>query len=189
MSKLINGIRVAVLTATQAAIVNNARANAPGKGDTKAEERKQIKREVFGVVKSKYGIPPSTRTKANTTGAHQKGYLVLHDKQGNAFGIGDDGKWTGVLVKKDALFPPPVLVVVPGPVASAPANSVGPNIGSNAKWHRLNATDVLANLSGAMGAIKVDADGQLDSLPDRHLMLNAAHTLAIVVGGNFYRKQ
>jgi hypothetical protein len=84
----------AKLTAVQAAIINGARNNSSD------DERKQIKREVFSVVKAKFGIPESAKLKANTTGVDQPGYLVLHDKDGNAFQLGDNGQWNGVLVPK-----------------------------------------------------------------------------------------
>jgi hypothetical protein len=36
----------------------------------------------------------------------QPGYLVLHDKDGNAFQLGDNGQWNGVLVPKAPAFAP-----------------------------------------------------------------------------------
>jgi hypothetical protein len=98
----------AKLTAVQAAIINGARNNSSD------DERKQIKREVFSVVKAKFGIPESTKLKANTTGVDQPGYLVLHDKDGNAFQLGDNGQWNGVLVPKA----PPVVATEFAPDSS-----------------------------------------------------------------------
>ena len=61
MTKSINGFTVAALTATQAAIINNARANAPGANDPRADERKQIKR-----VGSNRYVPVDVRVVAAT---------------------------------------------------------------------------------------------------------------------------
>lgn len=126
MAKIINGISVAALTEVQARIINQARNASPDKKGPGAEERRQIKREVFAVVKAKFGIPENTRVKANTTGTQDKGYLVLHDKQGRAFQLGDNGQWNGQYALATDLFPP-----APAPVVQPPAWPYpgGPNDG------------------------------------------------------------
>lgn len=117
MAKTINSISVAALTETQAAIINNARSVNGEKKGQGADERKQIKREVFSVVKAKHGIPESQIVRAATKPGGDE-YLVLHTGKKNragaglAFRLGADGKWDGTYVTKDQLFPPPA----PAPV-------------------------------------------------------------------------
>lgn len=78
----------AQLTPVQATIINNARTHSSN------EERKQIKREVFGAAKMRYGIPPDHKLKAETI-AGQPDYLVLKDKQGQTYRLAADGLWVG----------------------------------------------------------------------------------------------
>lgn len=113
MTKTINGITVATLTETQAAIVNQARSH------SSADERKQIKREVFAIVKAKFGINETTKVAAFTKNPTHPEYLVLHaagksnPQRGKAFRLGADGRWDGHYVDRSELFPPPVQVEVP----------------------------------------------------------------------------
>jgi hypothetical protein len=189
---------VAMLTAVQAAIVNNARANSTD------AERKQIKKEVFAVVKAKFGIPESTRIKANTKGVGQKGYLILHDKQGNAFGLGTDGKFNGQMYSRDQLFPAPVAVAADTQPASQGSDTSGSIFGGAvaAKWFRLDPAQVAAALTtddldslidGACpsGMVNVTDPGvqQGGDLPTPHLMLAGRTDLAITADGSIYRKQ
>lgn len=184
MSKQINGFTVACLTAVQAAIINQARASAPEKKDEKADERKQIKREVFSVVKAKFGIPDAHKLKANTTGEHQPGYLVLHNKMGLAYQLGEDGKWNGALLSRDQLFPPPVDTSPEDRDAPASSEFGGTQSGG---WFRLDPTAVADALND------IDGDYLLDDepgpLPTPHLMLAGADDLCIAADGAIYRKQ
>jgi hypothetical protein len=172
-------MQVAKLTAVQAAIINGARAN------SSVDERKQIKREVFSVVKAKFGIPADYKLSANTTGADQKGYLILHVagkrnyNRGKAFRLGADGKFDGTLVTRDELFPPPV---VEAP-AAAPASSVfgGSPSGS---WFRLDPADLRDALTDV-----TQADGATGGpLPTPHLMLAGTDAFAITADGSIYQK-
>lgn len=77
----------AKLTQVQATIINNARSN------SNKLERQAIKREIFGQVKRQFGIPADVKLKAETTNISAPNYLVLHDKAGNPFLLGDNGCW------------------------------------------------------------------------------------------------
>lgn len=196
MTKLVNNILVAALTSVQAAIINNARANAPDKKDANAEERKQIKREVFSVVKAKFGIDPSVKVKANTKGTDQKGYLILHDKQGNAFRLNDQGKWDGTMVTHDQLFPPPAPVVVDTPAVAGNATQGTVFGGSQSGgWFRLDPTRVAIALTDDADNHQLDASELVgdnpvngNALPDPHLMLAGRTDLCIGADGAVYRK-
>jgi hypothetical protein len=115
MAKTINSISVAALTPVQAAIINNARQANPDKKGQGADERKQIKREVFSVVKAKHGIPETQVVRASTHDSQNPEYLVLHTGKKNgagaglAYRLGADGRWDGTYVTKDQLFPPPAV--------------------------------------------------------------------------------
>jgi hypothetical protein len=117
MAKTINSISVAALTPVQAAIINNARQANPDKKGQGADERKQIKREVFSVVKAKHGIPETQVVRASTHDSQNPEYLVLHTGKKNragaglAYRLGADGRWDGTYVTKDQLFPPPAVEV------------------------------------------------------------------------------
>lgn len=180
MTKVINSITVAALTAVQARTINDARAHSD------AATRKQIKREVFSNVKAKYGIDQSIRTKANTTGETQKGYLVLHNKAGQAFRLGADGRWDGTMVNAADLFPPAA-------PAQAPAQSTAPAPAASSvfdapKWYRLDPESVATALTNAVTDI-VEYDLEAGApLPDPHLMLAGRTDLAITADGSIYRK-
>ena len=190
MTKSINGFTVAALTATQAAIINNARANAPGANDPRADERKQIKREVFSIVKAKYGIPESTKLKANTTGVDQPQYLVLHDEAGNAFQLDDSGRWNGVLLNKDALFPSAPVAQAFTPTHNLTPMPVGATVfdapRATAQWVMVDMADVKLNIDHHVDDAADDTPGDL---PTPHLMLcGSGGTLAIDADGVIWRK-
>lgn len=108
---------IAKLSAIQASIINNARQHSSD------EERKQIKREVYAVVKAKFGIPQDAKLKAETDpGQHL--YLVLFDKQDRAFVLGDNGQWTGDYMSKPNLMPMPQAQAA-DPVDQPQANTGG----------------------------------------------------------------
>lgn len=92
-------MQIAKLAIVQAAIIANARSHSD------KNERQQIKREVFSVAKAKFGIPQDTKCKVETD-ASLRDYLILKDKQGRAFQLGDDGKFNGTTVTMDQVFPP-----------------------------------------------------------------------------------
>lgn len=183
-------MQIAKLTAVQAAIIVNARSH------SSKDERQQIKREVFANAKARYGIPQSTRVSCNVTGEGDKGYLILtlggkrnkgvSNKQ--AFQLGDDGKFTG-MVPWSALFPPPAPAAVAD--AAAPAASI---FGSTApaRWFRLDPSAVAGALTA--GADSFQADGLLPcgdggDLPTPHLMLAGRTDLAITADGSIYRSK
>lgn len=200
MTKTINGIRIATLTETQAAIINQARNHSSN------DERKQIKREVFSVVKAKYGIPENFQLSANTTGEGQRGHLILHvggkrnPQRGLAFRLGDDGKFDGTLVTRDELFPPPA------PVVEQAADQAQSNTGGSVfdqggadkrQWFRLDPAVVALALTCQdyddidrdMHGDNVPAGGEGGDLPTPHLMLHGRDDLAITADGSIYRKQ
>ena len=82
-------------------------------------DRKAIKKDMFATLKKALGIPSDVKLKVNTTGVDQPGYLVLHDKNGNTFEAGADGRWVGA---------------TPIPDAVAPADTFG--------WYAINAVEV-----------------------------------------------
>lgn len=199
MSKTINSITVAALTAVQAAIIMQARAAAPGKKDAGADQRKQIKREVYGVAKDKFGIPSDVKVSAVVNDSQSPNYLVLHaagrrnPKRGMALRLGADGKWDGTYVTKDQLFPPPA----PAPVLDqAPATTPRSSLTGEApkgNWFRLDAAQVAAVLTAdgddedqGSGAINRSTEG--GDLPIPFLMLKGRDDLAIVADGSIYRR-
>lgn len=200
MSKTINGICVAALTAVQAAIINQARSAAPGLKDQGADERKQIKREVYAVVKAKFGLPEGVKLRANTKGTDQKQYLILHTGNGNrrggvapglAFVLGADNKWTGSYAKHDDLFPPPA-PVVEAAAASATHDTAGSVFGGTQSggWFRLDASMVADALTNDDSGYTADDMGVGDTvpLPTPHLLLAGRNDLAIAADGAIYRK-
>lgn len=79
----------AKLTAIQAAIINQARSHASD------ADRKAIKKEIFSVVKEKFGIDADIKVKAETDPA-EPDYLLLKDKSGQQFVLDpQDGQWNG----------------------------------------------------------------------------------------------
>lgn len=202
MTKTINGIRIASVTETQAAIINQARQHSSN------DERKQIKREVFSVLKAKFGIPENFKLKANTTGEGQRQHLVLHvggkgPDAGKAFRLGDDGKFDGTLLSTADLFPPPPPVAVQsdgegnsndGTYSHADVQQGGSVFGDQGKWYRLDPNLVARLLTDPTAADDYDANelvvdhGAGDTLPTPHLMLHGRTDLAIVQDGSIYRR-
>lgn len=80
----------ATMTPTQALIIRNARANSG------ADERKQIKREVFASAKARFGIPQDYKLSVATE-SHEADYLVLKDRNGNKFELAADGLWVNAV--------------------------------------------------------------------------------------------
>lgn len=200
---------VAMLTVVQANIINQARSAAPGKKDAGAEERKQIKREVFSVVKSKFGIPADHPVRASTVGADGEGYLILHTGKKNrageglAYRLGADGKWDGSFLRHEQLFP--VQPAASGYGSNVPAGSVfgqqpaAPEV--RHQWFRLDAKEVAgALLAGVKDNVLgfedldysyVDAHGEgQDEPPTPHLMLAGSNNeLCIAADGSIWRYQ
>lgn len=201
MSKTINGIALAALTAVQATIIKQARTAAPGKRDAGADERKQIKREVYSIAKAKFGIPESQRVSAIVSNPDNPEYLVLHTggkKRGPklAFRLNSEGKWDGTYVTKDQLFPPPA----PAAQSTTGSGSDGSVFGGaqSGGWFRLDPAQVAAALTLDHSAFddefdtdKVQNDSPLGAgvaLPTPHLMLAGRTDLAITADGSIYRK-
>lgn len=183
MTKIINGITVAALTAVQAAIIRQARAASPDARGYGADERKQIKREVYSVVKAKFGIPETQRVSAVVDTASDQ-YLVLHTggkRNGpkRAFRLGADGRWDGTFVTKQELFPPPAPVEEPAKedVVSASTGEFDPD------------AEVGQGANGFLGVAATTAlpDGiSLVSVSDRTVVveINADDWAHDVVGNN-----
>lgn len=199
MSKIINGFTLAALTAVQASIINQARAAAPDSKGQGADERKQIKREVYSVVKAKFGIAENIKVRAITRNPDHAEYLVLHvggkrnRDAGKAFRLGADGKWDGTYVTSLDLFPP---VQTPAPGTDGNQGSVFGGTQSGG-WFRLDPTQVAMVLTHDYADHDVDSASDLVEvgnsegggvLPTPHLMLAGRNDLAIAADGAIYRK-
>lgn len=116
-------LKLAVLSAVQAAIINNARSVADD------AQRKAIKAHVFADVKAKFGLPADVPLKAQTD-ANCADYLVIkvgskHANGGSVFPLDDNDKFTGTLLDQ-------ALVNAP---AAAPADT--------RKWFRVSVDRLL----------------------------------------------
>lgn len=166
-------MQVAKLTAVQAAIINNAR------GHSANDERKLIKKDVFGNAKHRCGIPASNKVVAETDPAQAKTYLMLKDKRsGRYFQLGDDGKFNGTMVTLDQIYPP---APAPAPALSSQGTVFGG--GQSSGWFRLDPSAVASALNG------LSVQGSAVALPDPNLALaGSGGGLAITADGSIYRK-
>lgn len=79
----------AKLTPAQASFLRTAR-------PMQKDQRQQVKRELFAVVKSAFGIPADHKLVVELDNPHSPTYLVLKSKTtGQGYDLGSDGRWVG----------------------------------------------------------------------------------------------
>lgn len=189
-------VPVAMLTEVQATIIRNARSGGS------ADERKQVKREVFSVVKAKFGLPSAEKLKAVTDKASQS-YLIVHDQAGMAFEIGPNGRWTGRKYSDAQLFGGSgqqqggLNPMAAWPFPNQPHAAREVRLG----WFRLDESEVGSTLAltntGDNPQEFSDLDyefvttdgGPSENPPEPHMMLAGRDDLCVDTDGRLWRKQ
>lgn len=146
----------AKLNLATAAAINLARAHA---GD---DDRRAIKKELFGLAKAQFGIPDSIKVRAETANAAAPDYLVLKDsKTGQPFELAEDGLWVGA----------------DRPVDTTPAPK---------RWFFISKDDLLDAIKDHVAG--EGRDWSDDGYADAGIMADAVHITDDLVkdGDNFY---